>query len=689
MHFNFSPYAGLLVISAILAAGVSYSAWQRRQTSGGASFAAMTISGAIWAFSSALEMAAADLAVKVTLSKVMYVGISALAPFWLLFALNFTRRIVLRGWRHLWLWIMPVITVALTFTNEWHGLIWSEIKLISTYPIPTAFYAHGSWFWVSVIYNYLLIITGIAALISAITRFPEIYGKQTVGIVIGAALPFVANIFYLLPKERHYTFDFTPLAFALTGVIYWFTIFRFRLFNLTPVARDTLIENMREGVIVVDTDGHVVDINQAAQNIFHFETRPVGKPFTQAFKDWTAFLQVYERYTHTTLPYHHNGRHFELEITALKDKKGGAIGRLLLLRDITERERIERQIRIQGVALEAAANAITITDQNGIIVWINPAFTTMTGYTLEEVRGRTPNVLNSGKHPPEYFRELWSTIKAGQVWHGEITNRRKDGSLYTEEQTIAPVRDQNGEIVQFIAIKQDVTERKQLERLRDDLTHMIVHDLRNPLMILRGSLEILEDAGIAGEEPEEAMQLASASTRRMLTLVNSILDLNQLEAGKMPIERREISLPQLMNDVIGTQMNIARRRGQTLRAYFDEAIPALWMDDRMIERVLQNLLDNALKFTPEGGLISVSARMVSGVAVAVSVKDSGLGINPDLRGKLFEKFVFDRLPGWGNGLGLVFCRMAVEAHGGTIQVEDTSQTGTTITFTLPVQPPPS
>ncbi|MBL7163489.1 MAG: PAS domain S-box protein [Anaerolineales bacterium] len=138
-------------------------------------------------------------------------------------------------------------------------------------------------------------------------------------------------------------------------------------------------------------------------------------------------------------------------------------------RDITQRKLAEQEVLLQNAALEAAANAIVITEPDGTIVWVNPAFTHLTGYTLEEAVGNNPRVLNSGQHDEDYFRDLWGTIKSGQVWRGETVNRRKDGSLYTEEMTITPVKDEQGQIIRFVAIKNDITERKQakdeLERL--------------------------------------------------------------------------------------------------------------------------------------------------------------------------------------------------------------------------------
>jgi nitrogen fixation negative regulator NifL len=134
------------------------------------------------------------------------------------------------------------------------------------------------------------------------------------------------------------------------------------------------------------------------------------------------------------------------------------------IQDITNRKRNEERIRLQSVALEAAANAVVITDRNGSILWTNPAFTQLTGYTAEEVLGKSPRVLKSGVQGEDFYRNMWETVVSGRVWQGDLVNRRKDGSVYTEEMTITPVRNERGEVTHFIAIKQDVTDRQQTER---------------------------------------------------------------------------------------------------------------------------------------------------------------------------------------------------------------------------------
>ncbi|MGB7851371.1 MAG: PAS domain S-box protein, partial [Candidatus Sulfotelmatobacter sp.] len=154
-----------------------------------------------------------------------------------------------------------------------------------------------------------------------------------------------------------------------------------------------------------------------------------------------------------------------LSVSPIKDASGQVTGSSAIARDLTPRNRDAEQLRLQAAALEAAANAIVITDFHGTIMWVNHAFTTMTGYSKEEAVGKNPRLLKSGKQPQSYYADLWSTISSGKVWHGELVNRRKDGTTYTEEMTITPVTQDvgNPDNNYFVAIKQDVTERKRSE----------------------------------------------------------------------------------------------------------------------------------------------------------------------------------------------------------------------------------
>ncbi|MCH8901479.1 MAG: PAS domain S-box protein, partial [Chloroflexi bacterium] len=211
-----------------------------------------------------------------------------------------------------------------------------------------------------------------------------------------------------------------------------------------------------------------------------------------------------------------NGEIVDVLLSAIgeRDLEGNVVRTLAVLDDITERKQAEAALRLQSAALESAANAIVITDREGRITWVNPAFTRLTGYTAQEVLGQNPRILKSGEHDEQFYKQIWETILAGQVWSGEIINRRKDGGLYTEEQTITPVCDERGAISHFIAIKQDVTERKRAEealRVSETKFRTLAETVSVAVFILRGEKMLYVNSAaetLSGYTQEELLEMS-------------------------------------------------------------------------------------------------------------------------------------------------------------------------------------
>jgi len=364
-----------------------------------------------------------------------------------------------------------------------------------------------------------------------------------------------------------------------------------------------------------------------------------------------------------------------------------------------QRQAAERLLRLQSVALNAAANGIVITDQTGTIVWTNSGFTTLTGYTAEEATGRNPReLLKSGVHDREFYRDLWETVLAGNVWHGEMTNRRKDGSLFPERQTITPLKTPAGAITHFIAIKEDLTAVKRLEaqflqsqkmEVVGRLAGGIAHDFNHLLMLINLSADRLASKLSAGDPLRDdaahivnAVARGSALTRQLLAfsrkqvLTPQILDLGNLARG----------MQNMLQRLIGADVQLAVT--STPRAHFVKA------DAAQIEQVIMNLVVNARDAMPEGGRLIIAtsdivleAGIVSSLAagpyVVLSVTDTGMGMSAETRSHLFEPFFSTKPPGRGTGLGLSIVYGIVAQSGGGIAVDSTLGGGTTFRVYLP------
>jgi signal transduction histidine kinase len=256
----------------------------------------------------------------------------------------------------------------------------------------------------------------------------------------------------------------------------------------------------------------------------------------------------------------------------------------------------------------------------------------------------------------------------------------------------------NGNPLGRLLVLRDVTEERLLERMREDLTHMMVHDLRNPVTSIYGWLTLLQQSSDDLSEAQNRMvESGLVSVDKLSELINNILSVSQLEGGQVPLVRRPVSLADLIAEACHAQQPQAIKKGLHVRRDVMPGLPPVWADARLIGRVLQNLIDNAIKFTPAGGSVTVtvgpthatdagqaSEQEAHAHYLRISVSDSGPGIPPELQRQLFQKFATGRQEASGSGLGLAFCKLAVEAHGGSIWVESEPEQGATFSFTLPI-----
>lgn len=332
---------------------------------------------------------------------------------------------------------------------------------------------------------------------------------------------------------------------------------------------------------------------------------------------------------------------------------------------------------------EDNVDPILISDLEGTVTDANRRAEAFLGYDREALRGRSMFSL----HVPDGERlptDL-SQIAAGSpiAYEGRVTHA--DGRPVPVQVHVTRVGISGQPLLQWIL--RDITERQALDELRADLTSMVFHDLRSPLGNVISSLEVLQASLPPQDEAlQSVLAISLRSSRRLSRLVESLLDVGQLESGKAVLHKTQGSINSIIADAVEEIHPVAEAKGQVLHFTLAPAdLPNLEMDVDMIRRVLINLLENAVKYTRGGGRISISASRLPG-EVRVAVSDTGPGIAPREQQRIFDKFT--RLHQEGNskglGLGLAFCRLAVEAHGGRIWVESEPGQGATFTFTLPV-----
>jgi two-component system, cell cycle sensor histidine kinase and response regulator CckA len=387
--------------------------------------------------------------------------------------------------------------------------------------------------------------------------------------------------------------------------------------------------------------------------------------------------------------------------TQILDERGGLEGLLAMCTDVTARRRAAAERARLNSAVEQAAEAIMMTKRDGTIVYVNPSWQRLSGYSSTEVLGRTPRLLRAEVQNPKVYADLWETILDGRVWRGELTNRHKNGSLYTLEETITPVRDEGGRITEFIAFGQDTSTRRDLEaRLRQSqkmeavgrLAGGVAHDFNNLLTVITGYSERLL-GGLAEDDPlrkgaeaiKRSADRAASLTRQLLAfsrrqiLAPKVLDLNHVVSN----------MNKLLQRLIGEDIELVTRSAADLGR--------IKADPNQVEQVIMNLAVNSRDAMPQGGTLTIETSNVQldkafagqylglqpGPYVLLAVTDTGCGMDQETQSHLFEPFFTTKEQGKGTGLGLSTTYGIVKQSGGYIWVESEVGKGTTFRIYLP------
>ncbi|MBX3044164.1 MAG: PAS domain S-box protein [Candidatus Kapabacteria bacterium] len=369
--------------------------------------------------------------------------------------------------------------------------------------------------------------------------------------------------------------------------------------------------------------------------------------------------------------------------------------------DITERKLFELNLKKLNRAIEQSPLSVVITNLEGDIEYVNPMFSELTGYSFDEVIGQNPRILKSDKMPEEMYLNMWNTLLKGNVWQGEILNKKKSGELYWEDVKIAPVINEEGITSHYIAIKADISESKRMnedlisakekaeesDRLKSAFIANLSHEIRTPLNGIIGFSRLLGFESVTDEERVEYSQILNSSCNRLLNTVNDILDISKIEANQMDISKSYFSLKTLLMELYNSYKSKFDENSIELILDIEDEISncEFYSDEQKVYQILNNLISNSLKFTKEGQ-VTIGARK-TGDDLEVYVFDTGIGIS-----KKNQEFIFGRFnqenndynSGFeGTGLGLAICKGLTELLGGSIRLESNLNEGSKFYLYLP------
>ena len=405
------------------------------------------------------------------------------------------------------------------------------------------------------------------------------------------------------------------------------------------------------------------------------------------------------------------------------DPDGAPIGLLKSFRDISDRKQTEAESRKLSQAVEQSPVSVIITDLNGSIEYVNHKFCEVTGYSYAEAIGQNPKIVNSGEQPTEFYKDLWDTIKSGRIWQGEIVNKKKNGEIFWENASISPIRDDLGKITHFLAVKEDITDKKRVEldlkirvkelaearnsmlnmmedlkasqkvaeasaRAKSDFLANMSHEIRTPMNAVLGMSHLALQTDLTPKQ-HDYISKAQSSAKALLGIIDDILDFSKIEAGKLDMEFIAFQLEDVLSSVSTLVSPKAYEKG--LEVYFStpQNIPLLLLGDPLrLGQVLINLVNNAVKFT-ESGKIIISTELEKAendkATLRFTVQDTGIGMTKEQTAKLFQSFSqadasTTRKYG-GTGLGLSICKKLIGMMGGEISVDSVKGEGSTFNFT--------
>ncbi len=770
MHWQYNPYAIVVFISAIIAIGLTVLGWQRRTVPGATWFTLLMLSAGIWSVGYSLELVSADLPSIIFWAKAQYLGIVFIPIAWLgLISVYTTQhgRQEHRKLAALFLLIIPLITVALNWTNEYHELIWANVKLVTNNNIARMDFTPGPGYWSFVAYSYIIMLYTLYLLIEAFARSTAIYRKQITflfGFFIIIWSGNASYIFGLMPND----INLTPVAYSIGSLVIAWGLFRYQLLDIAPIAREAVIKGMQDAVIALNTQDYIVELNPAAQKIIgQSASEAIGQPLAQAFAVYPKLVEQCqnkaEARAEIIVGAEGEKRFFDLTASPLYDQRGHLTGRLVTLHDVTKRVQAEKELQqaydelelrvdelstlnliIQTMgtvsnlqdALQIVAGTITrlFSAQSSLIALFHAEqaeaiisaefnrrsdipgavglkFPIKDNLLAQQIlQTKQPALLsNAQKHPLlTHFHHMLQQRKTQSMMivpllsRGEVVGamgieRDDTGQEFTPaelrlSETIA------GQIAGGIENARLFDEMKQAKenaeeaqrtaeianRAKSAFLANMSHELRTPLNAIIGFSQLMLRNQELPAESQRNLDIINRSGEHLLTLINDILDMSKVEAGRAALNKLDFDLHRLLDEL--EDMFYLKAKEKKLQLSFERApnVPRYIRTDMVkLRQILINLLGNAVKFTKEGS-VTLRVKMKdeggrvkkeqeihpSSFILQISVEDTGPGISPDELDTLFDPFsqAKTHLTQEGTGLGLSISQRFVQLMGGNINV---------------------
>jgi signal transduction histidine kinase/CheY-like chemotaxis protein len=579
-------------VSAILTLGVIVLVWRHRKGSLGKAMLFMMLADFWWAISAGINASSTTLSSNRLWTIISYPGVLCVPVFFFIFVVYFSAHEDWLSRRNLvFLWIIPAITLMMVLTNEWHHLHWSYLIPDTQLGGALIHYGYGPWYYVMVVYMYSLVLIASLLLLQVAFKYRNDFRLQALAILIGVPLPWAGSIIYIFGLTPWPGLDHTPVFFSITGLFLSLAVFRFRLLEIMPVARDVIVDGLQDGIVVMDAQGRIVDINPAASILLNITDRNrVG----QLGVDLIPQLKLLQERPVIEFEFPAGSGQppwLEYRLSSLPGRNGRMLGTILTVRNITERKQMEL------------------------------AFSRETQRLLHEAQ----------------------EARAA----AEQANKAKSAFLAN-----------------------------------------MSHELRTPLNAIIGFTRIVrrKAEGLIPEKQIENLEKVLASAEQLLSLINTVLDIAKIEAGRMDVLPASFRIAPVIDLCINITQPLLRAH-VILEKQVDENLTTIYSDQDKLRQIILNILSNASKFTHHGKILLVASK--DGENLRLSVSDTGIGISEEALPRIFKEFqqadnTTTRQYG-GTGLGLTISRNLARLLGGDLTVESKEGKGSTFTLVIPIQ----
>jgi PAS domain S-box-containing protein len=456
-----------------------------------------------------------------------------------------------------------------------------------------------------------------------------------------------------------------------------------------------VLDLLPEMVLILDDQNRILDVNKTAADELGVVARPSRPKYIYDIvpeDDRTMLrdlLPFSDQQTLETRFYKRDGNIIDITGIVRLLRSGQSKYWVLFVRDVTEEKRKELDLLRFSNVIHNTINPIQITDVSGMMVYVNPAFEKVSGYSSIELIGKNPKILRSGKHSKEFWSEVWKHIISGKIWVGRIENRRKDGTPFFTELVISPIINSHGDIAGYLGAHRDITEQIILEQqlVRSQrmesigtLASGIAHEVGNPLTAISSLVQVIQRTN-TDEFAKEKLELINSQVNRITRIIRELVDFSRPST--------HIVKPTNINRVIQEALNIVQYgkkvKDITFSLDLDEKLPEIIAVPDQVVQVLINILINAIDaLEGHSGVITVQSRK-NEHSVEVMVKDTGKGIDSLELEKIFEPFYTTKTTGQGTGLGLWVSYGIVKNLGGDIFVESIPEKGSTFIIAFPLK----